>query len=331
MSISQRYEGTSFMSVADGNYTPAGFAILTDGIDTEATLLDGYTTITGSDLMVMNYNALVTGYASLSEEGEAIHDALIEAADVTDEDMEAMKTALAAVVESVTLFGDTTYVDEITEPNLAAAFKLSADEKIEALETIAGITAPELGELTKGEAIAILIQLDGLQEYRHEVDNDAISGIQKADLMGFFWDHDNWSTITLEDGEAVYAVDDKDIAGDATVSGNVITIENGFWYSEPTTGDSDDAYTGEAAQTALYIGDGIDATLVDSLVVSSGNVRSDSEYKFGVGGGLVIHGKDTTVTIENTDGGLNIIGGGSYSNVVNMAGGVFVGMGAVAR
>ncbi|MCD8116114.1 MAG: hypothetical protein LUE21_03185 [Oscillospiraceae bacterium] len=323
------YDGTSFFgSIGDGSYTAGGLAIITDGIDREATLLDGYAAVTGQDLLVMIYNALVSGYASLSEDGLALQAQLIEDAAITEEDIENARTAIASYAD--VFFGEGENIDTslITEPNLAAVLYTTADEKVAELEKY-GITADNLDELTKGEAIAILAQLDGLQTYRSEFDNDSISGSPKDDLVGFFWDDENWSTITLEDGTAVYDADAQDEAGTVTEETAAITIENGIWYSEPTTGDSDDAYAGEPADTALFIDGGVTVTLIDSLVVPAGNVRSDSEYKFGVGGGIVALGEGTVVKILNTTGGLNVIGAGSYSNTVNMAGAVFSGMGAV--
>ncbi len=323
------YEGTSFFgSVADGTYTAGGLAIITDGIDREATLLDGYATVTGEDMLIMIYNALVSGYASLSEEGEAVQAYLIEAAGVTDEDIENVKTAIAAYAD--VFFGEGENIDTslITEPNLAAVFYTTAEEKIEALAAC-GITADNMGELTKGEAAAILYQLDGLQSYRSEFDNDSISGSPKDDLIGFFWDDSNWAVITLEDGEVVYTADVQDVAGVTEQDSGSITIEGGIWFSEPTVGDSDDAYAGEPADTSLFIDGGVTVTLIDSIILSGGNVRSDSEYKFGVGGGLVALGEGTVVKIINTTGALNVIGAASYGNTVNMAGAVFAGMGAV--
>ncbi|MCD7768892.1 MAG: hypothetical protein LUH36_02060, partial [Oscillospiraceae bacterium] len=83
------YDGTSFFgSIGDGSYTAGGLAIITDGIDREATLLDGYAAVTGQDLLVMIYNALVSGYASLSEDGLALQAQLIEDAAITAEDSE---------------------------------------------------------------------------------------------------------------------------------------------------------------------------------------------------------------------------------------------------
>ena len=136
----------------------------------------------------------------------------------------------------------------------------------------------------------------------------------------------------MVDGEAVYLPDEADIPGEAATDGASIIIENAVWYSHPTSGNRDDAYAedAEAADTALYVDGGVQATIENSLVVAAGNVRSDSEYKFGVGGGIVVHGDGTLLRIKNTDGGLNVIGAGNYSSTVNMAGALFVGMGAVA-
>lgn len=324
------WESTGFGRIADNTFVSAGFGLLTDGMDRDASLLDGFQTATGEDLLVMIYNALVGGYASLSEEGLALHDALLAEANITVEQIEAAKQALSAYTGVLFSEGDNWNGDLMTQPNLAAIFYTPNADKIAALAAH-GITADNLGEITKGEAAAILYQLDGLQTYRSFFDNESISGSPK-DSLKFWWDPEDESFITVEDGQAVYLPDEADVAGEAAADGAAITVENAVWYSHPTTGNRDDAYAedAEAADTALYVDGGVKATLENSLVVSAGNVRSDSEYKFGVGGGIVVHGDGTLLRIKNTDGGLNVIGAGNYSNTVNMAGALFVGMGAVA-
>ena len=323
------FESTGFGRISDGTFTSAGMDLLTTGMDRAASLLNGFTTVTGEDMLVMIYNALVGGYASLSEEGLAVQAELLAAADVTDEDIANVAEALSAYTGVLFSEGDNWNGDLITQPNLAAIFYTSNEDKIAALEAV-GITADNLGELTKGEAAVILYQLDGLQTYRTFYENDDISGSPK-DNLNFWWSTEDESLITVEDGEAVYTVDEADTAGEVEIDGTSITITGGQWYNHPVTGNSDDAYAGEASDSALYINGGAQVTLIDSIAASSGNVRSDSEYKYGVGGGIVIHGAGTVVDIKNTTGGLNLIGGGSYSNTVNMAGGLFVGMGAVAH
>lgn len=322
------FQSTGFGLISDGTYTAAGMDLLTTGMDREASLLDGYTAVTGEDMLVMIYNAVVGGYASLSDEGLALQEALLNEADVTDEEIAAAAKALSAYTGVLFSEGDNWDGSLIVRPNLAAVLYTGNEEKIAALAAH-GITSENLGELTKGEAAALLYQLDGLQTYRSFFENDDISGSPK-DNLNFWWDDTDRSVISAADGEAVYDADSADVSGEVTADGAAITITGGVWYSHPTTGNMDDAYAGEAADTALYIDGGAQVTLVNSLVVSAGNVRSDSEYKFGVGGGIVIHGAGTVVKILNTDGGLNVLGAGSYSNTVNMAGAVYVGMGAVA-
>ena len=324
------WTSTGFGRIADNSFVSAGFGLLSEGMDRDASLLDGFQTATGEDLLVMIYNALVGGYASLSAEGQALHDALLAEANITDAQIEAARSALSAYTGVLFSEGDNWNGDLMTQPNLAAIFYTPNVDKIAALAAH-GITADNLGELSKGEAAAILYQLDGLQSYRSFFDNESVSGSPK-DSLKFWWDPADESFITLEDGKAVYRPDEADVAGEAAASGDAITVKDAVWYSHPTNGNRDDAYAedAEAADTALYVDGGVQATLENSLVVAAGNVRSDSEYKFGVGGGIVVHGDGTLLRIKNTDGGLNVIGAGNYANTVNMAGALFVGMGAVA-
>ena len=325
------WSSTGFGRVSDGTYTAAGFGLLTEGMDRDASLLDGFKTATGEDLLVMIYNALAGGYASLSETGRAIHDELIAEAHITDAQIEAAKEALSAYTGVLFSEGDNWNGDLISQPNLAAVFYVSNADKIAALAAH-GITWDNLGELTKGEAAQILYQLDGLQTYRDFFDNETISGSPK-DSLKFWWDPADESFITTADGQAVYLPDEADTAGEVTAAeGASITVKDAVWYSHPTGGNRDDAYAEDAepADTALYVNGGVKATVENSLVVAAGNVRSDSEYKFGVGGGIVVHGDGTLLRIRNTDGGLNVIGAGNYSSTVNMAGALYVGMGAVA-
>ena len=323
------FQSTGFGRIADGTYTPAGFDLLTTGMDRNASLLDGFKTVTGEDMLVMIYNALTGGYASLSPAGQALHDALIAEANVTPAMIDAARAAVGAYKDALFSEGDNWRGELMTKPNLAAILYTSNADKIAALAAH-GIVCGNLGELTKGEAAALLYQLDGLQTYRSFFDNESVSGSLK-DSLKFWWSPEDASYIGSTNGQAYYSADEADVPGEAGISGTDVTVRNGVWHSHPTAGNRDDAFAEDAepADTALYIDGGVHAVLEDGLVVSAGNVRSDSEYKFGVGGGLVVHGAGTLAELRNTDGGLNIIGAGNYSSTVNMAGAVFTGMGAV--
>lgn len=256
------------------------------------------------------FNAFVSPWTMLSEQGEATAEAL---------------EAKAVVLEGGVCRAPEDYSNETKIAAVSSV--IFGEEKAPAADTV----------LTKAEAVEILyaVRDDVCAKVAPDASRAERTGSEYADMTRFFsGDYTDCVTVTKENlADIQKKIDDMDLiseegaallinnAGELTITNNTVSLNgNADVAASEITSLSDPRYALDGQEAAT------DPTH-DGFVYNA--TSRNAFYRFGVGTALGVWGKDTVLNLRSTDGTLVLDGEASGSTAMagTMAGTAYVGFG----